>query len=98
MYPLRTQIEMTTSQDRRVVANSCLSAVDTCGHSCHSHPRLQHTHACKGRAEEGTQPGRQAGKKLKAQPHDKDKHVCADDALGEAAEDALETQPRRAYV
>lgn len=69
-----------------------MSAVSTCGHSCHSHPRLRRTHACKGVGEEeGTQTCRQAGEKLEVQPPDKGKHVSAEDAHGEAVEGAQDT-------
>lgn len=42
---------------------------------------------------EGAQMCRQVGDRLKVQAHDKDKHVYANDAHGEAVEHALETRP-----
>lgn len=93
--PLRTQIEVTTFQDRRVVANSCL-----CQKFPHVATAATLIQGCdilmpaKGGQEEGAQTCRQAGEKLKVHPHDKDKHVRADDTCGEAAEDTQEKQPQ----
>lgn len=42
----------------------------------------------KGGQEGGAPMFGQVGEKLKVQGHDEDKHVCADDAHREAAEDA----------